>query len=136
MRATTDSSHRRQRPIHPPTALERTVDPNPPLPIDVRSLTLPERHAARHRLRAEQAFWLGRLRLLAEPPMPADDFPAFLLEAPAFAPLAGRIRTAHGRRDLPTGVADELDHFVVAYRNYLRSCADEDVFRPGTRHAG
>jgi hypothetical protein len=73
--------------------------------------------------------WRARLQQLAELP-PADDFPFFLLATPAFAGLRAAIEAAATRADLPTRTADELDRFVDAYRDYLRTCAGEDVFAP------
>ena len=57
-----------------------------------------------------------------------DDFPAFLLATPPFQELANRLLKAKTRSQLPPATADELDWFVAAFRDYLRTCAGEDVF--------
>lgn len=101
---------------------------------DPRSLPLAQRQALLQTHTAAQRSWLDRLRRLAEPPAPGDDFPAFLLALPPFSALAQRLSGAACRADLGTATADELDHFVRAYRDYLRTCAGEDVF-PGSRRA-
>lgn len=95
---------------------------------DPRTLTLPERHAARRQFAADQEHWLRTVRRLAEPPVPADDFPAFLLATPPFATLAARLGTARKRADLSTETADELDWFVARFAGYLRTVDGEDVF--------
>ena len=101
-------------------------------PDDPRALSLAARRAECQRRQADNQRWLDRLRALAEP-QPAADFPAFLLATPPFADLARRLGGAARRRDLPTGLADELDRFVEAYRAYLRTCSGEDAFLPGRR---
>jgi hypothetical protein len=107
----------------------------PAFPADPRSLTLAERVRFYDRLQAVQRSWLARLQLLCEIP-PAKDFPAFLLTTTAFRELAQRLGDFHRRRELPTGLADELDHFASAYCDYLRTCAGEDTFQAIARRAG
>ena len=58
---------------------------------DPRTLTLAERHAARDQYDRDQIDWLNKLRSLAEPPKPDDDFPAFLLATQPFAHLARKL---------------------------------------------
>lgn len=106
------------------------------LPADPRSLDLAARHALRQRMEAAQRRWLPRLRELVEPPAPALDFPAFLLETPALAGLAARLGTATRRADLPTAVQDEVQRFVDAFADYLRSDAGEQVFDGDVRRVG
>ena len=60
--------------------------------------------------------------------MPESDFPAFLLATEPFADLAQRLSQATVRRDLPADVADELDWFLRAFRDYLRTQDGEDAF--------
>jgi len=95
---------------------------------DPRAITLQQRRETRRQLQHEQDSWLGRLRLLAEAPLPNDDFPAFLLATPPFQELAQRLGTAVTRQQLPPATADELDWFLQAFRDYLRTCDGEDVF--------
>ena len=95
---------------------------------DPRTPTLAERHRLAHRLRSAQAQWLARLQPLLELPALEPDFPAFLLATPPFADLAQRLSRAATRAELPTPDADELDWFVAAFRDYLRTCDGEDVF--------
>jgi hypothetical protein len=95
---------------------------------DPRAITLQERRATAVRLAQDQQHWLQRLQGLCEAPPPERDFPAFLLATPAFAELAARLGTATARRQLPLAVADELDWFVAAFRDYLRTVDGEDVF--------
>lgn len=96
-------------------------------PFDPRSLDLDQRRQLCQQLHQQNRAWLERLGQLAEP-RPDRDFPGFLLATPAFAELSRRIGAAQRRGDLSTAVADELDHFVEAYRYYLRTCSGEDVF--------
>jgi hypothetical protein len=103
-------------------------------PSDPRTLSLPERRQWCRRLDGAQRTWQQRLRDLAEV-RPDPGFPAFLLATPPFAGLAARIGCAAARRDLPVGVADELDRFVDAFRDYLRTSAGEDVFAGPVRRA-
>jgi hypothetical protein len=103
---------------------------------DPRALPLQARLAARNRMQREQSFWLARLEALAEPPRPGQDFPAFLLATQPFAALAGRLRGATARAQLPAAVADELDWFLRAFGDYLRSCDGEDVFSSPPRCRG
>jgi hypothetical protein len=100
---------------------------------DPRALTLPERQRALARMQREQSFWLDRLGDLTEAPKPERDFPAFLLATPAFRDLAHKLLLATARHELPTDVADELDWFVRAFAEYLRSAAGEDVFSASHR---
>lgn len=100
---------------------------------DPRALSLQARRATANRMHREQNHWLQRLVRLAEPPQPERDFPAFLLATPPFADLARRIGDAADRSKLPTAVADELDWFVGAFRDYLRSSDGEDVFAADQR---
>jgi len=95
---------------------------------DPRAITLQQRRNTSIRMHAEQGHWLGRLRALAEAPLPADDFPAFLLATPPFAELARRLGSARRRLELAPATADELDWFVAAFRDYLRTSDGEDVF--------
>lgn len=111
------------------------MDHTDDFPSDPRSLPLPERLAWRDRLQHAQGHWSARLRALTDP-APGGDFPAFLLATPPLRGLVQRLGPARRRADLPTGVADELDRFVDAYRQYLRTCAGEDVFATGARRAG
>ncbi len=100
---------------------------------DPRALSLDERVARQSRMHRDQSLWLQRLQALAEPPTPAKDFPAFLLATPPFAELAQRLRNATVRSQLSGPVADELDWFLHAFRDYLRTCDGEDVFTPDQR---
>jgi hypothetical protein len=100
---------------------------------DPRAIGLAARHRVLARMRREQEWWLARLQQLAEPPAPDRDFPAFLLALPPFGDLARRLARASARHDLPVAVADELDWFVRAFRDYLRTDAGEDVFSGGHR---
>jgi hypothetical protein len=68
---------------------------------------------------AAQLHWLPRLRQLVEPPLPADTFPAFLLETPPFARLRRAIGESRQLTELDVGTADELQRFVDCYRDYL-----------------
>jgi len=95
---------------------------------DPRTLTLAERAATMARMGREQAHWLHRVRQLAEGPAVGDHFPAFLLATPPFAGLARRIGSSRTRAQLATGVADELDWFVQAFADYLRTRDGEDSF--------
>lgn len=95
---------------------------------DPRAITLEERRATASRLHREQTVWLERLMTLAEPPLPEPDFPAFLLATPPFADLAVRLGTATQRAHLPVAVAEELDWFLQAFADYLRTCDGEDIF--------
>jgi hypothetical protein len=106
---------------------ERPVDTYDFL-ADPRAIGLAERHKMLGGMHREQALWLERLQHLAEPPKPDRDFPAFLLATPPFADLARRLARAAARAQLPPATADELDWFVQAFRDYLRSDAGEDAF--------
>ena len=108
------------------------MDINDPF-ADPRAMSLTARRAASAILAREQTQWLERLRVLTEPPQPEPDFPAFLLATRAFRELADALRTAPNRKALPPAVADELDWFVRAFRDYLRTADGEDVFRGAHR---
>ncbi|HZN38822.1 MAG TPA: hypothetical protein VFD82_08455 [Planctomycetota bacterium] len=97
-------------------------------PTDPRALTLPQRRSNQSRMHREQRFWLERLRQLAEGPPPEKDFPAFLLATAAFRELAQHLARATTRAQLPPQVADEMDRFVQAFSDYLRTCDGEDSF--------
>jgi hypothetical protein len=101
---------------------------------DPRALTLAERRETRRRMRAENEQWLARLEQLADAPKPGADFPAFLLATEPFADLARRLGDATCRRELAAAVADELDWFVDAFRDYLRTVDGEDVFASNEQH--
>lgn len=79
-------------------------------------------------LQRENDWWLTRLQGLCESPKPDADFPAYLLATPPFRDLAGKLAAATRRKDLDLAAADELDWFVRAFRDYLRTEAGEDVF--------
>lgn len=102
--------------------------PHSDFPSDPRAIPLGERRAWASRLAEAQRSWLQRLPALLEPPAPAPDFPAFLLETTAFRSLALAIGEARSRTQLPTAVADELQRFVDAFRDYLRTDSGEEVF--------
>jgi hypothetical protein len=108
----------------------------PVFPADPRILDLDQRRRSLRDHAAEQQHWLERLRRLCDTAPPADDFPAFLLATPAFASLRQRLGHAADRRALPADVADELDHFALAFRDYLRTCAGEDAFASPSQRAG
>ena len=97
-------------------------------PTDPRALTLQQRRSNQTRMQKEQRFWLERLRQLAEGPVPEKDFPAYLLATPAFRGLAQHLANATKRAQLPAQVADEMDRFVQAFSDYLRTCDGEDSF--------
>ena len=103
---------------------------------DPRTLSLEERHRAKRRYAREQAAWLGRLGVLAEAPRPDDDFPAFLLATAPCPGLARRPGRAVSRQDMPPAVADELDWFVRAFADYLRTDEGEDAFAESRRRTG
>lgn len=102
--------------------------PHNDFPSDPRAIPLGERRAWASRLAEAQRSWLHRLPALLEPPVPAADFPAFLLETAAFRSLALAIGDARTRAQLPTAAADELQRFVDAFRDYLRTDTGEEVF--------
>lgn len=95
---------------------------------DPRTLTLAERAATAARMGKEQAHWLRRVRELAEGPTVGDHFPAFLLATSPFRDLAQRLGSTTQRSQLLTDVADELDWFVLAFADYLRTRDGEDSF--------
>lgn len=111
------------------------MDPTRDFPADPREPDLHARRQWLQRLAAAQKHWLLRLGTLAEP-QPSSDFPAFLLATPSFADLGARLSQAAHRRDLPTAVQDEVDHFVDAFRDYLRTDKGEQVFDRNSRRAG
>lgn len=102
---------------------------------DPRAIPLAERRDLATLHAKEQRDWLGRLAALAEPPVQDERFPAFLLGIPPFADLGRRVGTAQHRHELSTEVADELDWFVRAFANYLKTAEGEDVFADSRRHA-
>lgn len=112
-----------------------SVDPTVNFPHDPRELDLGARHHWCQRLVAQQRSWLTRMCSLAEP-KPAADFPAFLLATPPFTALASRLAVAVTRSDLPTATQDEVDRFVDAFGDYLRTKKGEDVFDRNARRAG
>jgi hypothetical protein len=101
---------------------------------DPRAISLDERRTAAANMQRDQQFWLDRLQRLAETPIERD-FPAFLLATPPFAPLARRLLPATRRAQLSTEDADQLDWFVAAFADYLRTCDGEDVFADTRRRA-
>jgi hypothetical protein len=104
-----------------------------PFRTDPRILNLAERRALAAGMHGAQTRWLARLQPLVEPPALAPDFPAFLLATPPFAELARRLEGITTRAQLAAADADELDWFVRAFRDYLRSCDGEDVFAAAQR---
>lgn len=109
--------------------------PNPEAALDTydfladpRVLSLKQRRATKHRMQREQDFWLDRVRALAEAPLPDDDCPAFLLATAPFHELASKLLPATRRQQLAPATADELDWFLAAFRDYLRTSEGEDVF--------
>jgi len=66
----------------------------------------------------------------------ADDFPAFLLATTAFQSLADKIAACPSRSTTPTETLDELERFLDAFADYLRTDRDEAVFDQNTRRAG
>lgn len=92
---------------------------------DPGSLAQAERHALAAAAAPAQAEWLPRLGPLVEPPTLTETFPAFLLETPMYQGLRQAIADVHRRRDLDTATADELQHFVDRYRNWLLETHDE-----------
>lgn len=103
---------------------------------DPRVIPLQERRDLAVLHATEQREWLSRLRTLAEPSVRDEQFPAFLLALPPFAELGTRIGDATSRRELSTEVADELDWFVRAFADYLRTSDGEDIFADAQRRAG
>ena len=100
---------------------------------DPRNLTLEQRRQAREQYDQEQAHWLAKLRRLADAPSPADDFPAFLLATQPFLDLARRLDQAADRKALDADTADELEWFLRAFGDYLRTCDGEQVFEDSRR---
>lgn len=106
---------------------EETVDTYEFL-SDPRAIRLAHRNQMRSSLQRENDWWLNRLMGLCESPKPEADFPAYLLATPPFRDLARKLAAATRRKDLELAAADELDWFVRAFRDYLRTDAGEDVF--------
>lgn len=104
-------------------------------PRDPRDLDLAARRAWRDRLGESQRDWMGRITKLAEAP-PASDFPAFLLATESFAQLGARIASAPSRALADAQTLDELERFLDAFADYLRSDRNEAVFDQSTRRAG
>ena len=82
------------------------------IPVEQRQKLMTEQATAQTR-------WLAVLTDLVEPPAPGPDFPAFLLDSPAFDRLRNAIHGASSTHDLDTATADELQRFVDCYRGYL-----------------
>lgn len=102
---------------------------------DPRTLTLAERHAARDQYDRDQIDWLNKLRSLAEPPKPDDDFPAFLLATQPFAHLARKLNKVDKREQMTTDLADEMEWFLRAFADYLRTEEGEEIFPTATHIA-
>ena len=111
------------------------MDPKGVLPRDPRDLDLASRRAWSQRLSFAQREWHPRLAALAEGKL-ADDFPAFLLATTAFQSLADKIAACPSRSTTPTETLDELERFLDAFADYLRTDRDEAVFDQNTRRAG
>jgi hypothetical protein len=103
---------------------------------DPRTLTMAERQAVRDEYERDQNQWLSKLQALAEQPKPEQDFPAFLLATKPFADLARKLESANERNQLPLEVADELDWFIRAFADYLRSRDGEEIFPDSPRMTG
>ena len=88
---------------------------------DPWALTVEQRQLLSEAKAEEQGRTLKGLRRLVEPPLPNEDFPAFLLTTERFAGLRARIGAARRRRDLDVGTADELQRFVDCYWSWLRT---------------
>jgi hypothetical protein len=95
---------------------------------DPRAIELAKRRAMRASMQRENDWWLDRLQRLGESPRPEADFPAYLLATPPFRDLARKLAAATRRAELDVAAADELDWFLRAFRDYLRTDAGEDVF--------
>ncbi len=111
------------------------MDPKGVLPRDPRDLDLASRRAWSQRLSLAQREWHPRLAALAEGKL-ADDFPAFLLATTAFQPLAKKLAECASRSATPVETLDELERFLDAFADYLRTDRDEIVFDQNTRRAG
>lgn len=105
------------------------------LPRDPRDLDLAERRAWRNRMNDAQRDWMVRIARLAEA-RPANDFPAFLLATEPFAHLGARLAAATSRVSADAQTLDELERFLEAFADYLRSDRNEAVFDQTTRRAG
>ncbi len=70
-------------------------------------------------LDAAQARWLPTLAALVEPPVPAPEFPAFLLETQMFEGVRGAIEAQTGSEGPDTATQDLVQHFVDQYRHYI-----------------
>ena len=102
---------------------------------DPRAIRLAHRRKMRASLQRENDWWLDRLQQLCEAPKPEFDFPAYLLATPPFRELARKLAAATRRPMLDSAAADELDWFVRAFRDYLRTEAGEDVFSQAHPHS-
>ncbi len=83
----------------------------------------------------QQHHWIARIVQLAEA-APLSDFPAFLLGVEPFAHLGARIANATSRATADTQTLDELERFLEAFADYLRTDRNESVFDQTTRRAG
>jgi hypothetical protein len=100
---------------------------------DPRTLTLVERQSARDHYDHDHAAWQAKLQKLTEEPKPEDDFPAFLLATQPFVSLAKKLNKAESRNQLTAEAADELDWFVRAFADYLRTDQSVEIF-PEAKH--
>ncbi len=64
-----------------------------------------------------QLRWLPKLAAMVEPPVPAAEFPAFLLETSMFEGVRTAIENAGD--DVDTATLDLVQHFVDQYRHYM-----------------
>jgi len=88
---------------------------------DPWSLSAAERDLVRRALRQAQDHWLPRIQAAVEPPIPDDDFPAFLLETERFHALGETLE--HCGAALDTGARDELQRFVDLFRCWSATAA-------------
>jgi hypothetical protein len=88
---------------------------------DPWSLTLAERRQLKREFADADRAWRDRIVDLTEPPAIGPEFPAFLLDTPAFRGLHARIGDATAAAQLDMATADELQRFVDRYRAYLFS---------------
>lgn len=124
--------------MHSRTPCERSIGtaaPDPSTTVDTydfladpRAITLQERRATAALRQRDQDHWHQRLQQLSDGAVLAPDFPAYLLATSAFASLANHLQSAQHRHQLPAAVRDELDWFLVAFANYLRTVDGEDAF--------